>query len=97
MTDSTVTQYELRFQSLSGSGRGYAFPCDPHGRVELDQLSERARINYLYARAVVGRELAAPAVMPGEALIPAISGIDGSAENRTRVDSDRALAHLRSA
>ena len=66
MTDSTVTQHELRFQSLSGSGRGYAFPCDPLGRVDLDQLSDRARLDYLYARAVVGRELAAPAVMPGQ-------------------------------
>ena len=65
MSDSTVTQFELRFLSLSGSGHAYVFPCDPHGRVNLDQLSERARINYLYARAVVGRELAVPAVIPG--------------------------------
>ena len=64
MIDSTVTQYELRFQSLFDSGRGYAFPCDPTGHVELDQLSERARNNYLFARAVVGRELAVPAVRP---------------------------------
>jgi len=62
MTDSTPTQYELRFQSLFGSGRGYAFPCDPKGRVDLNQLSERARNNYLFARAVVGRELGVPAV-----------------------------------
>ena len=67
MTDSSATQYELRFQSLSGDGSSYAFPCDPLGRVDLDRLSERARLNYLYARAVVGRELAAPAVMPGQA------------------------------
>jgi hypothetical protein len=66
MSDSTVARYELRFHSLSGSGRGYVFPCDLHGRVDLDRLSERARIDYLYARAVVGRELMVPAVMPGE-------------------------------
>jgi hypothetical protein len=30
--------------------------------VLLDSLSERARHNYLYARAVVGREFSAPAV-----------------------------------
>jgi hypothetical protein len=65
MSDSTITQYELRFQSLLDSGRAYVFPCDPHGRVDLDQLSERARIDYLYARAVVGRELTVPAVIPG--------------------------------
>jgi hypothetical protein len=57
-----VTQYELRFRSLFQEGRGLAFPCDERGRVELDRLSERARHNYLYARAVVGREFASPAV-----------------------------------
>ena len=56
--------YELRFQPLFDSGRGYAFPCDAKGRVDLNQLSDRARNNYLFARAVVGRELAAPAVQP---------------------------------
>jgi hypothetical protein len=64
MIDSTVTQYELRFQFLFDSGRGYAFPCDPKGLVDLDQLSERARNNYLFARALVGRDLAVPAVRP---------------------------------
>jgi hypothetical protein len=57
-------QFELRFQSLFDSGRGFAFPCDPDGFVNLDQLSDRARNNYLYARAMVGRELAVPAVRP---------------------------------
>jgi hypothetical protein len=56
------SHFQLRFQSLFDSGRGYAFPCDPQGHVDLDQLSERARNNYLYARAMVGRELAVPAV-----------------------------------
>lgn len=64
MIDSTRTQFELRFQSLFDSGRGYAFPCDPTGQVDLDQLSDRARNNYLFARAMVGRELAVPAVRP---------------------------------
>ena len=59
-----VTEYELRFQSLFDSGRGFAFPCDPKGLVDLDKLSDRARNNYLYARAMVGRELACPAVKP---------------------------------
>lgn len=56
-------QYELRFRSLFDSGRGFSFPCDPRGQVDLDSLSDRARINYLYARALVGRELAVPAVV----------------------------------
>ena len=62
MIDSTQTQFELRFQSLFDSGRGYTFPCDPAGQVDLDGLSERARNNYLYARAMVGRELTVPAL-----------------------------------
>jgi hypothetical protein len=49
--------YRLRFTSLFDPGRGYAFPCDARGRVDLDDLSEHARTNYFYARAMVGREL----------------------------------------
>lgn len=55
--------YELRFQSLFHEGRALTFPCDAVGIVPLDSLSERARENYLYARAVVGREYAMPAVL----------------------------------
>ena len=62
MIESTHPQFQLRFQSLFDSGRGYAFPCDPTGLVDLDSLSDRARNNYLYARAMVGRELAVPAM-----------------------------------
>jgi hypothetical protein len=54
--------YMLRFQSLFDEGRAYAFPCDEQGHVDLDALSERARNNYLYARAVIGREVSMPAV-----------------------------------
>jgi hypothetical protein len=64
MIDSTLTHFELRFQSLYHSGRGYSFPCDCRGQVDLDQLSDVARNNYLYARAMVGREVAVPAVRP---------------------------------
>lgn len=59
---SVAAAYELRFQSLFNEGRALAFPCDAQGRVDMDALSERARGNYLYARAVVGREYATPAV-----------------------------------
>jgi hypothetical protein len=55
--------FELRFVSLFQAGRAMAFPCDALGHVELDGLSDRARRNYLYARAVVGREFATPAVV----------------------------------
>lgn len=59
-----AVQYELRFQSLFDEGRAFAFPCDARGHVDMDALSERARHNYLYARAVIGREVAMPAVTP---------------------------------
>lgn len=64
MIATTSSQYQLRFRSLFDPGRGYVFPCDPKGLVNLDGLSDRARNNYLYARAVVGRELAVPDVVP---------------------------------
>lgn len=53
---------ELRYRSLFNEGRGYAFPCDDAGHVDMDNLSEIGRSNYFYARAVVGRELALPVV-----------------------------------
>jgi hypothetical protein len=61
MTDQTMVQHELRFLSLV-DGRCYAFPCDPAGRVDMNQLSDRARNDYLFARALVGRDMAAPAM-----------------------------------
>ena len=59
----THGHYELRFQSLADDGRAFAFPCDAAGHVDLDGLSERARLNYFYARTVIGREFAMPAVI----------------------------------
>lgn len=65
--DLQPPRYELRFQSLYSEGRALAFPCDGGGHVPLDSLSDRARMNYLYARAVVGREYAVPVVRPSDA------------------------------
>jgi hypothetical protein len=62
-----AAHFLLRFESLFNPGRGLTFPCDARGQVELDALSEPARRNYLYARAVVGREFATPAVVRGGA------------------------------
>ena len=61
--EAALLQYQLRFESLFQQGRALAFPCDERGQVALDGLSERARRNYLYARAVVGREFATPTVV----------------------------------
>jgi hypothetical protein len=61
-TSNQATGYELRFRSLSAEGRVQAFPCDAEGHVDIDALSERTRIEYFYARTVIGREFALPAV-----------------------------------
>lgn len=61
---SAATRHELHFRSLFNEGFGLAFPCDEHGVVQMDALSERALNNYLYARTVVGREFYTPAVQP---------------------------------
>ncbi len=56
-------RFELRYRSLSAYGCSYAFPCDASGRVDLDALSDAARQNYLYARAMVGVDLLHPQVV----------------------------------
>jgi len=57
-----ISMFQLCFRSLFNYGRGFAFPCDSTGHVDMDRLSERARNNYFFARAMVGRDLAVPAV-----------------------------------
>jgi len=59
---SPVARYELRFLSLLEGGRGFAFPCDADGHVDIGSLTERNRSNYYYARTVIGREFSVPAV-----------------------------------
>lgn len=58
------TRYELRFTGLFNPGAGFAFPCDVQGHVDIDSLTDRGRVNYFYARTVVGSELAIPIVSP---------------------------------
>lgn len=56
--------WELRFEALFTGRRGFSFPCTAEGCVDMDALSERALNNYLYARAMMGREVAWPNVYP---------------------------------
>ncbi len=56
----TAIRYELRYRSLLDPERGLSFPCNAQGCVDLDALGERTRLNYFYARTVVGREFALP-------------------------------------
>jgi hypothetical protein len=53
----------VRFANLFDAGRGLEFPCDERGSVNLDALSDRARWNYLFARAMVGREFSPPRIL----------------------------------
>jgi hypothetical protein len=57
-------RFELRFQSLFDEGRAYAFPCDASGRVDIDALSHKLRLNYLFVRTLIGRDFSMPAVQP---------------------------------
>lgn len=54
--------FELRYPSLFQEGRAFAFPCDAEGHVDIDRLSGRLRLNYLFARGMVGRDFACPIV-----------------------------------
>lgn len=54
--------HELRFTSLFDAAHGYVFPCDAGGHVDMDALNRMALQDYLFARAVVGRELFLPQV-----------------------------------
>ena len=54
--------FELRCPSLFFARPALSFPCDARGIVDLDALSERARNNYLLARALTGCDYAWPSV-----------------------------------
>lgn len=60
--ESTGQQFEVRFESLFDPGRAMCFPCDCQGHVDLDSLPSRARNNYLFARAMVGKDYLPPCV-----------------------------------
>lgn len=56
-------RFELRYVAACPGGHDYTFPCDEHGHVDMDALNEHDRTEYLFARAVVGRDLARPVVV----------------------------------
>lgn len=55
-------KYELHYPSLHQPADDLRFPCDDHGVVDLDSLSDRDKSDYLFARAVVGRDFDQPRV-----------------------------------
>jgi hypothetical protein len=56
------TAFLLRFRSLVGEANEFTCPCDAAGHVVMDEMSERARSSYLFARAMVGRLYAPPEI-----------------------------------
>lgn len=59
-----ASTYQLVYAPVrGGGGSSFAFPCDAVGLVELNSLSDRARDNYLLARALVGRDFLPPKVV----------------------------------
>ncbi len=70
MNASTLTtresaRYQLRFSPVIDAGRALSFPCDAAGHVDIDALAGRVRLNYFYARTLIGREFLAPTIEPG--------------------------------
>ena len=61
--DAQIRKFELRFDALTQVGRGFTFPCDARGNVDLDELSDSLRQNYLFAHTLIGRDFAAPVVL----------------------------------
>ncbi len=58
----TSESFEIRYPPLFARGRALAFPCDAKGQVDLDALTAHACANYLFARAMVGRDYGCPLV-----------------------------------
>ena len=63
MSTQGTARFEIRYESLFRPGSGMSFPCDERGCVDFEALAPRARSNYLFARAMVGREFGQPAVV----------------------------------
>lgn len=59
----TPCAFELTFRAMSPAHCSFSFACDECGRVSMDALCESSRVNYLYARKVIGHEVHAPVVV----------------------------------
>ena len=58
------SDFEIHYACLAHAHEDLCFPCDCYGHVELDALSPQATENYLFARAMVGRDYALPSIVP---------------------------------
>jgi len=54
--------FELRFEPLVEAQQPLSFPCDADGHVDLDELCDRSRCDYLFAHTLIGRHFTMPVV-----------------------------------
>ena len=54
--------FELRFEPLVNQQSPLSFPCDARGLVDLDDLCDRSRCDYMFAHALIGRHFTPPVV-----------------------------------
>ena len=54
--------FELHFEPLDDAQLPLTFPCDATGRVDLDELCDRSRSEYLFAHTLIGRHFRMPAI-----------------------------------
>ena len=54
--------FELRFDPLIDAQAPLSFPCDADGRVDLDELCDRSRCDYLFAHTLIGRHFTLPVI-----------------------------------
>ena len=54
--------FELRFDPLVDAQAPLTFPCDERGQVDLDELGEASRRDYLFAHTLIGRNFMMPVV-----------------------------------
>ena len=56
--------FRIEFRHRQRDASASSFPCDASGNVDMDQLTEALRRDYLFARIVAREECVQPAVVP---------------------------------
>ena len=54
--------FELHFEPLVDEQPPLSFPCDADGCVDLDELCDRSRREYLFAHTLIGRHFGMPVI-----------------------------------
>jgi hypothetical protein len=54
--------FELHFEPLVDEQLPLSFPCDADGCVDLDELCDRSRREYLFAHTLIGRHFEMPVI-----------------------------------